>query len=78
MTYFAVICSTKTISSKLGGVRGINHHVTNRGKAKVMLPVGAGPSNNSQIILKLFGYDIFCNHLQHKNNFMQIWRYQRY
>ena len=53
-------------------------YITNRGKAKVMLHIGAGHSNNCQIILKLFGYDIFCNNLQHKNNFKQIWRYQRY
>ena len=33
-----------------------------------MLHVGAGNSNNCQIILKLFGYDIFCNILQHKKN----------
>ena len=26
-----------------------------------MLHIGAGQSNNHQIILKLFGYDIFCN-----------------
>ena len=71
MTYFAIIYSTKTISSKFGGIRGIN-------QARVMLPIGAGHTNNFQIILKLFGYDIFCNNLQHKNNFKQIWRYQRY
>ena len=44
-------------------------HVTSRGKAEVMLDIGAGQSNNHQIILKLFGYDIFCNNLQRKNNF---------
>ena len=53
-------------------------HVTNRGKARVMLHIGAGHSNNCQIMRNLFGYDIFCNNLQHKNNFKQIWRYQRY
>ena len=53
-------------------------YVTNRGKARVMLLIGAGHSNNCQIILQLFGYDIFCNNFQHKNNFKQIWRYQRY
>ena len=37
-----------------------------------MLHIGAGHSNNCQIILKLFGYDIFCNNLQHKNNFKEI------
>ena len=33
----------------------------------VMLHIGAGHSNNCQIWLKLFGYDIFCNNLLHKN-----------
>ena len=47
-------------------------YVTNRGKARVMLHIGAGHSNNCQIKLKLFGSDIFSNNLQHKNNFMQI------
>ena len=41
-------------------------HVTNRGKAEVMLHMGAGQSNTYQIILELFGYDIFCNNLQRK------------
>ena len=41
-------------------------HVTYRGKAEVMLHIGAGQSNNNQIILKLFGYDTFCNNLQYK------------
>ena len=36
-------------------------HVTYRLKARVMLHIGAGQSNDHQIILKLFGYDIFCN-----------------
>ena len=39
---------------------------TNRGKAGVMLHIGADHSSNCQIILKLFGYDIFCNNLRHK------------
>ena len=42
-------------------------HVAYRGKATVMLHIGAGQSNNHQIILKSFGYDIFCNNLQCKN-----------
>ena len=42
-------------------------YVTNRGKARVMLQIGAGHINNYQIMLKLFGYDIFCNNLQRKN-----------
>ena len=29
-------------------------HVTNKGKARVMLHIGASHSNNHQIILKLF------------------------
>ena len=41
-------------------------YVTNRGKARVMLHMEAGHSNNYQVILKLFGYDIFCYNLQHK------------
>ena len=43
-------------------------YVTNRGKTRVMLHIGAGHGNNCQIILELFGYYIFCNKLQHKNN----------
>ena len=46
-------------------------YVTNRGgggkaRRRVMLHIGAGQSNNCQIILKLLGYDIFCNNLQQK------------
>ena len=41
-------------------------YVTNRGKAEVMLQTGAGQSSNYQIILELFGYDIFCNNLKCK------------
>ena len=41
-------------------------YVTNREKAIVMLHVGAGQSSNYQKILKLLGYDIFCNNLQCK------------
>ena len=35
-------------------------HVTNRGKAWVMLRIGAGRSNDRQIILKLLRFDISC------------------
>ena len=72
------ILPTKTISKmhlELAEVLII--YVTNRGKATVMLHIGAVHTNNSQIIPKLFGYDIFCSDLQQKN-FKQIWRYQRY
>ena len=41
-------------------------YVTNRGKARVMLHIGAGHSNDCQIKLNIFGYDIFCYNLQHK------------
>ena len=41
-------------------------YVTNRGKARVTLHIGAGHSNNCQIILKLFRYDIFWNNLRQK------------
>ena len=41
-------------------------HVTYKGNARVMLHIGAGQSNNHQIILKLFGYEIFCNNLHCK------------
>ena len=43
-------------------------YVTNRGKTEVMLHIGAGESNNYQIILELFGYHLFCNKLQCKKN----------
>ena len=41
-------------------------YTTNKGKARVMLHIGAGHSNNCQIILKLFRYDILCNTLKYK------------
>ena len=44
----------------------LSTYVTNRGKARVILHIGAGHSNNHQIIIKLFAYDIFCNNLHHK------------
>ena len=43
-------------------------YVTNRGKAEVMLHIGAGQSKNYQIILELFRYHIFCNNLKHEKN----------
>ena len=45
-------------------------YVTDRGKARVMLHIGAGQSNNHQIILELVGYDTFCNNLQRRKIFM--------
>ena len=50
MTNFAIICSTK-ISSRFGGITEVLiHYVTNRGKPRVMLRIGAGHSDNHQII----------------------------
>ena len=43
-------------------------YVINRWKTEVMLHIGAGQSNNYQIIYKLFRYDIFCDDLQWKNS----------
>ena len=37
--------------------------VTNSWKARVMLHREAGHSNNCQIMLQFFGYDIFCTNL---------------
>ena len=65
MTYFAIICRKKC-ETNLEVSEVLITYVTNRGKARLMLHMGAGHSNNCQIILKLFGYDIFCNNLQHK------------
>ena len=66
MTYFAIICSAKKFKVNLEVSEVLITHVTYRGKARVMLHIGAGQSNNHPIILKLFGYDIFCNNLQCK------------
>ena len=56
----------KKMLSEFGSIRGIITHVTYRGKARVMLHILTGQSNNHQIILELFGYDIFCSNLQCK------------
>ena len=66
MTHFAIICSAKNFQVNLEVSEVLITYVTYRGKARVMLHIGAGQSNNHQIILKLFGYDIFCNNLQWK------------
>ena len=79
MTYLAIICSAKNVEGNLEVSEVLITYITNRVKARVMmLHVGAGHSNNCQIILKMLGSDIFSNNLQHKNNFMQIWKYQTY
>ena len=66
MTYFAIIWSKTKFQANLEISEVLITYVTNRGKAGVMLHIGEGHSNNRQIILKLFRYDIFCNNLQDK------------
>ena len=66
MTYFAIICSAKKFKVNLEVSEVFITHITYRRKARVMLHIGAGQSNNYQITLELFGYDIFCNNLQRK------------
>ena len=68
MIYFAIICSAKKIKVNLEVSEVLITYVTYRGKARVMLHMGTGRSNNHQIILKFFGYDIICNNLQLKKN----------
>ena len=68
MTYFAIIRSTKRIKAKLEVSEALITYVTNKGKARVMLHIRPRHSNNHQIILKLFGYDTFCNHMWYKTN----------
>ena len=66
MTYFAITCSTKDFQVNLKVSDVLITYITNRGKARVMLHIPTGHSNNCQILLKLFRYDIFCYNLQHK------------
>ena len=66
MTYFVAICRQKRFQANLEVSEVLITYVTNRGKARVMLHIGAGHRNSCQIILRFFGYDIFCNNLQHK------------
>ena len=70
MTYFAIICSAKKFKVNLEVSEVLITYVTNRRKGEVMLHIGAGQSNNHQIIPELFGYDIFCNNLQCKKILM--------
>ena len=64
MTYFVVICSTKNFQANLEVSEVLITYVTNRRRARVMLHILAGHSNNCQIMLKLLAYDIRCNNLQ--------------
>ena len=49
MTYFAIICSTKKFKANLEVSEVLGTYVTNRRKARVMLHIGAGHSNNHRI-----------------------------
>ena len=60
MTYFAIICSAKKFKVNLDISEVFITDVSYRGKARVMLHIGAGQSNNHQTILKLFRYDMVC------------------
>ena len=66
MRYFAIICSAKKFKVNLEVSEVLITYVTNRRKGEVMLHIGAGQSNNYQIILELFRYHIFCNNFQCK------------
>ena len=66
MTYFPIIWSAEKFKVNLEVSEVLITYVTNSAKAELMLHIGAGQSNNHQIILELFGYDIFCNNLQCK------------
>ena len=66
MKYFAMIFRKKQFQANLEVSEVLITYVTNRGKARVMLLIGEGHTNNSQIIPKFFGYDIFCIDLQQK------------
>ena len=68
MTYFAIICSTKKIQANLEVSEEFITYVTNREKARVMLHIGEGHSNNCEIAIKLLVYDKFCNNLKYKRN----------
>ena len=66
---FCYNCSTKDFQENLKVSEVLITYITNRGKASMMLHIGAGHSNSCQIILELFKYDIFCYNMQHKKNF---------
>ena len=46
MTYFAIICSTRKFQANFELSEVLITYITNRGKARVMLQIGAGHSNN--------------------------------
>ena len=54
MTYCAIICGGKKFKMNLEVSEVLITYVTNTGKAEVMLHIGAGQSNNYQIILEMF------------------------
>ena len=78
VTYFAIIGSKKFLAN-LEVSEVLITYVTNGGKTRVMLHIGAGGhSNNCQIILKLFRYDIFRNITCSTKSFKKISMYQRF
>ena len=65
MTYFAIICSAKKFKVNFEVSEVLITYVTNREKVEVMLHIGAGQSNNYQIIGFCFqvskrGYKVGC------------------
>ena len=68
MTYFTITCSTKKFQANFDVSEVLITYVTSSRKARVMLHIGAGHSNNCQIMLKLFECDIFCNNWEQKNS----------
>ena len=53
-----IFCNYLLCKKILSGTEVLISYITNREKARVMLQIGAGHRNNSQIILKLFRYYI--------------------
>ena len=68
MTYIAITCSTKKFEANLEVSKVLITYITCREKARVMLRTGAGHSIGHQIILELFGYNMFCSYLWHKKS----------
>ena len=66
MRYFAIICTVKKFKVNLEVSEVLITNVTYRGKARGDVTYRGDQSNNHQIILKLLGYDTFCNNFQCK------------
>ena len=57
----AILCRTEKFQASLEVSEVLIIYITNKGKARVMLHIGAGHSNNCHIILNWFDYDIFSS-----------------